>query len=150
MISGIDIEGEVVFDHEEFFGTLLERWVDNRKVPNETELRKSITGVNPDGTPKELSIETVVDWVNRDLAGAAFFNRGGDDRTTEYILTEWPEFWRVRAIVKLNDKPIERLSIGQRGTLLLKVYLSTATARQVFVIDQPEDNLDNHFIMHSV
>jgi len=32
----------------------------------------------------------------------------------------------------------------------LKVFLATATAKQVFIIDQPEDNLDNNFIMHEL
>lgn len=56
----------------------------------------------------------------------------------------------VKAIAKLNGKATEILSIGQRGTLLLKVYLATATAKQVFIIDQPEDNLDNNFIMNEL
>lgn len=53
-------------------------------------------------------------------------------------------------MVKLKGVPTEKLSVGQRGTLLLKIYLATATAKQIFIVDQPEDNLDNHFIMHEL
>lgn len=150
IIAGISIEGQVVFDERKFCANLLNGFIDNRKIPNETELKKQIAGENKDGTAKDLTIEAIIDWVHKDLAGAKFFNRGGDERAIEYILTEWPDFLRVRAVVRLNGKPTEVLSIGQRGTLLLKVYLSTATARQVFIIDQPEDNLDNNFIMNEL
>ena len=34
--------------------------------------------------------------------------------------------------------------------LLLKIYLATATAKQIFIVDQPEDNLDNSFIMNEL
>ena len=150
MIAGIGIEGQVVFDDREFCKELLSWRVDNRKIPSESDLRKHIAGQNPDGTPKELTVEKVIDWIKADFGGAKVFNRGGEDGTMEYILTEWPDFLRVKAVVRLKGKPIEVLSIGQRGTLLLKVYLSTSTARQVFIIDQPEDNLDNNFIMHEL
>jgi ABC-type multidrug transport system ATPase subunit len=150
MILGIGIEGQVVFDDRELCKQLLSGSVDNRKIPNEADLRKHIAGQNPDGTPKELTLDRVIDWIKADFGGAKVFNRGGEEGTREYILTEWPGFLKVRAVVRLNGKPIEVLSIGQRGTLLLKVYLSTSTARQVFIIDQPEDNLDNNFIMNEL
>jgi ABC-type cobalamin/Fe3+-siderophores transport system ATPase subunit len=150
IITGIGVEGDIVFEERKFLNGLLTSYIDNRKIPNETELKKQIAGENPDGTSQDLTIDKVLNWVRNDLNNAKYFNRGGDERTIEYILTEWSDFLRVKAIVKLNSKPIEILSIGQRGTLLLKVYLSTATARQVFIIDQPEDNLDNNFIMHEL
>jgi len=124
--------------------------VDNRKIPNESDLRKHIAGQTPDGTPKDLTLDNLIGWVKADLGVSKVFNRGGEESTLEYILTEWPDFLKVKAVVRLNGKPIEVLSIGQRGTLLLKVYLSTCTARQVFIIDQPEDNLDNNFIMNEL
>ena len=34
--------------------------------------------------------------------------------------------------------------------MLLKIYLATATAKQIFIVDQPEDNLDNSFIMNEL
>ena len=85
-----------------------------------------------------------------DLTSEKCFNRNGLSGFVEFVFTEWPSFLRVKAVAKLNGKPTEILSIGQRGTLLLKVYLATSTAKQVFIIDQPEDNLDNNFIMHEL
>jgi energy-coupling factor transporter ATP-binding protein EcfA2 len=44
-----------------------------------------------------------------------------------------------------NYKPINTLSLGQKGTVLLKLFLSIGNNCPI-IIDQPEDHLDNHFI----
>jgi len=150
IIQGIEIEGDIVFDEEQFCNDVLGSFVDNRKIKNENDLREEIAGKNTDGTAKHITLISIANWVKQDLSTKLYFNRSGVDGMLEYIFTNWPQFMRVRAIVKLNGKSTEVLSIGQRGTLLLKVFLATATAKQVFIIDQPEDNLDNNFIMHEL
>lgn len=150
IMQGVGIEGKVQFDTKTFINEVLDSYFDNRKVPNETELKKVVGGQNTDGTPKDITFDALSKWVQSDLYSQSYFSKGGLNGITEYIFTQWPKFVRVRAIAKLNDKPTDLLSIGQRGTLLLKVYLATASAKQVFVIDQPEDNLDNSFIMNEL
>lgn len=150
IIQGIGVEGQILFDQKAFAKAVLANYIDNRKIPNEVELRKIIAGENPDGTAKEFNFDNLSVWVQTDLTLQSCFNRGGLKGITEFIFTEWPKYLMVRAVAKLNGKPTEILSIGQRGTLLLKVYLATSTAKQVFIIDQPEDNLDNGFIMNEL
>lgn len=150
IIQGIEIEGDIVFDEDQFCGDVLGNFVDNRKIKNENDLREEIAGKNTDGTAKPITLMAITNWVKQDLSIKLYFSRGGVDGILEYIFTNWHKFMRVRAVVKLNGKSTEVLSIGQRGTLLLKVFLATATAKQVFIIDQPEDNLDNNFIMHEL
>src|SRR3989344_4894396 len=79
-----------------------------------------------------------------------FKDSRGRENFTDFIFTKWSEFLGVKTIVKLKGIPTEKLSVGQRGTLLLKIYLATATAKQIFIVDQPEDNLDNQFIMNEL
>ena len=43
-----------------------------------------------------------------------------------------------------QETPMEQLSRGQKGTVLLKIYL--AEGDQPLIIDTPEDNLDNRFV----
>ncbi|MGA7194321.1 MAG: AAA family ATPase, partial [Anaerolineales bacterium] len=150
IIQGLEIEGSVTFDESRFCSDILERFVDNRKIKNENDLREEIAGTSPDGSAKRITFAGIQNWSKQALAKKTYFNRAGADGVIEYIFTEWPAFMHVRAIVRLNGKATEVLSIGQRGTLLLKVFLATATAKQVFIIDQPEDNLDNNFIMHEL
>jgi hypothetical protein len=150
IISGIGVEGQVIFDEKIFIKKVLATFIDNRKIPSEAELKKNIAGENSDGTSKDISFDNLTTWIQSDLSSEKYFNRGGLKGLVEFVFTEWPSFLRVKAVAKLNGKPTEVLSIGQRGTLLLKVYLATSTAKQVFIIDQPEDNLDNNFIMHEL
>ncbi len=150
IIQGIEIEGDIVFDEPAFCAGVLKGFVDNRKIKNENDLREEIAGINSDGSAGRITFLSVANWVQQDLSNKNYFNLGGYDGVLEYIFANWPEFTYVRTVVKLNGKPTEVLSIGQRGTLLLKVFLATATAKQVFIIDQPEDNIDNDFIMHQL
>ena len=150
MVRGISIAGQVEFNEKKFAEELLHNYIDNRKVPNKTELKKIISGENSDGTAKDITMENLFAWVQSDLSLEKVFNTGGLKGLIKYVFTEWFNFLNVKAVVKLNGKVTEILSIGQRGTLLLKVYLATSTAKQVFIIDQPEDNLDNCFIMNEL
>ncbi len=150
VIQGISVEGQIEFNQKFFIKKVLSSFIDNRRVTNETDLKKMIAGENPDGTPKDMTFENLSAWIQTDLTNEKRFNRDGLKGITEFIFTEWMNFLRVKAVAKLNGKPTEILSIGQRGTLLLKVYLATSTAKQVFIIDQPEDNLDNAFIMNEL
>ncbi|MCH7500940.1 MAG: AAA family ATPase [Nitrospinae bacterium] len=50
--------------------------------------------------------------------------------------------------ILFDDMPMEKLSIGQKGTVVLKIYL--AEGSNPIVLDQPEDNLDNQFIVKSL
>jgi len=150
IIGGVGVEGQLTFDEKKFASEVLSSFIDNRKISNEAELKKLIAGANPDGTSRDIILDNLTTWLQSDLNSEKYFNRGGLKGLVEFIFTEWPSFLRVKAVAKLNGKATEILSIGQRGTLLLKVYLATSSAKQVFVIDQPEDNLDNSFIMHEL
>ena len=48
--------------------------------------------------------------------------------------------------LKQGDKELEQLSPGERGALLLVFYLLLDKNDIPLVIDQPEDNLDNHSV----
>lgn len=46
-----------------------------------------------------------------------------------------------------QDTPIEQLSPGQRGALLLIFYLLVDKGRNPIILDQPEENLDNETVV---
>lgn len=48
--------------------------------------------------------------------------------------------------LKLGDKNLEQLSPGERGALLLVFYLLLDNDNVPLILDQPEDNLDNHSV----
>lgn len=48
-----------------------------------------------------------------------------------------------------NDKPLERYSIGQKSTALIAFVLAHEE-KKMFIIDQPEDDLDNHTVAKEI
>ena len=48
--------------------------------------------------------------------------------------------------LKMNDKPLSSLSPGERGALLLLLYLFIDMDDKPLIIDQPEENLDNESV----
>ena len=56
------------------------------------------------------------------------------------------EFIEKNYQLKQGDKKLEQLSPGERGALLLVFYLLLDNNDIPLVIDQPEDNLDNHSV----
>jgi energy-coupling factor transporter ATP-binding protein EcfA2 len=56
-------------------------------------------------------------------------------------------FLEPRYTLLFQDTPIEYLSPGQRGALLLIFYLLVDKGRNPIVLDQPEENLDNETVV---
>jgi ABC-type lipoprotein export system ATPase subunit len=48
--------------------------------------------------------------------------------------------------LRLDGKKLRHLSPGERGTLLLVFYLLVDKSRCPIIVDQPEENLDNHTV----
>ena len=56
--------------------------------------------------------------------------------------------FKILTDIYYNERPMEKLSIGQKGTVLLKLML--AEGDYPLLIDQPEENLDNNFIYNDL
>ncbi len=54
----------------------------------------------------------------------------------------------VRPTARYKRTMLERLSLGQKATVLIKIYL--AEGEQPIVIDSHDDHLDNEFIMEEL
>ncbi len=59
---------------------------------------------------------------------------------------EWifGDYFSLSTEIFFNGIPMDKLSMGQKGTVLLKLFL--AEGDYPLIIDQPEENLDNKFI----
>lgn len=56
------------------------------------------------------------------------------------------QFLGINYQLKQGDKELQQLSPGERGALLLVFYLLLDNDTIPLIIDQPEDNLDNHSV----
>jgi len=66
------------------------------------------------------------------------------DRVLNYLFGL--EYLKPRFELRWQSKPLEQLSPGERGALLLVFYLLIDKRKYPLVIDQPEENLDNKTI----
>jgi ABC-type cobalamin/Fe3+-siderophores transport system ATPase subunit len=79
----------------------------------------------------------------------------GAERMLDIIFKKWFEYISVSTAIE-NDfdgekKEIEKMSTGELATILLKLKLVTeGLDKQIILLDQPEDHLDNSFIANGL
>ncbi|MGC0821193.1 TrlF family AAA-like ATPase [Pantoea agglomerans] len=99
----------------------------------------------PEEPGKKISLESFL-WKSE------YFNSQGPHALLRYLCS--PElivrYLTVRAEFEYKGKTVEKLSAGQRGTFYVCLKLATDTFGSPFIFDQPEDDLDNDFIMHNL
>lgn len=81
-----------------------------------------------------------------------YFNSQGPYALLGYLFSpeHIQQYLSVRAEFEYKGKTVEKLSAGQRGTFYVCLKLATDPFGSPFVFDQPEDDLDNDFIMHNL
>lgn len=63
-----------------------------------------------------------------------------------YNTKERLQYLYVQPEITFRGKKLNQISVGQRGTVYLCLKLATETFSTPILFDQPEDDLDNHFI----
>jgi hypothetical protein len=161
LLVDVEVKGEIVFDAKEFYEGLL-------AVLNGRKFRQTGDQTQVDRVRAKFNVSTYQDFV-RLLAGeqvisgedGAAINAEQMSRFKEFFvpydkysfldylyLPQWQQrYVRVRAGIKYKRKTPDRLSVGQRGTFYVCMKLATDPFGSPFVFDQPEDDLDNDFIM---
>jgi hypothetical protein len=101
--------------------------------------------VLPECPDKKLTIEEFF-WRNE------YFNNQGPYALLGFLFSpeHIQQYLSVRAEFEYKGKTVEKLSAGQRGTFYVCLKLATDAFGSPFVFDQPEDDLDNDFIMHNL
>lgn len=74
----------------------------------------------------------------------------GDLASLFYDVAQRSAFLRVEPVISYGGRPLERLSVGQKGTVYLCLKLATQAFTQPLIFDQPEDDLDNEFIIEEL
>jgi energy-coupling factor transporter ATP-binding protein EcfA2 len=64
--------------------------------------------------------------------------------------SERKQYLKVFPILKYKGKDLNKISVGQKGTVYLKMMLATEAFSKPIIFDQPEDDLDNEFIMQNL
>lgn len=140
----ITLEGEVIFDADEFL----------TRLKKELNLRSFKAGGGLSMDDKVRSEFNITDTASfftfmkdrlHQVAEEAYVS--GSLVGLFYDVSVRSEYLRVEPVISYGGRPLERLSVGQKGTVYLCMKLATQAFSQPLVFDQPEDDLDNEFII---
>jgi ABC-type cobalamin/Fe3+-siderophores transport system ATPase subunit len=171
MLADISINGNIIFDSKSFYEGL-ERCLNRGKfkaTQNRTTAKRleemfaitDFTGIedffNLINGNKQISCEGDVDAQGQQIKitiedlfwRAEYFNQGGRFELLNYLFSpdSVKNYLYVNAEFEYKGKTVDKLSVGQRGTFYVCLKLATDPFGSPFVFDQPEDDLDNDFIM---
>lgn len=89
-------------------------------------------------------IQKYVDEIDKILTSLQ--DKAKASATTKMICDHlYSDFWSVVPSVKYKNVSLGKLSLGQKATVLIKIYL--AQGDKPIIIDSHDDHLDNEFIM---
>jgi len=142
IMSGIDFQSNIHFEGSHFVELGLDI-LDLRKLKkSEVDkcadiLQRAITEDVADN-----QVDNLKDFVKKTLRKQESLK---ETRTT-YDFYRWVfgDYFVLDTAILFKDIPMDKLSIGQKGTVLLKLLL--AEGDYPLIVDQPEENLDNKFI----
>lgn len=139
----IVVQGEIEFNEESFYDKLLAN-VDRRTFRDKAALKA------------KFNIHSLEDWVKfisdhlKEYLEGENAERLTGIESVFFGLKDRGEYLRTVPKITYNRKPLEHLSVGQRGTVYLCLKLATDAFSKPIIFDQPEDDLDNEFIMNEL
>ena len=142
LLQDLDIEAVTEFNKEAFYNEIYHcingaGW----RIKNNQKAQEEYFGINDLDSffnfLKEKYLEaSSINGIHRDVLRATLFN---EEYRQKYI--------KVYPILKYKGKNLDKISIGQKGTVYLKMKLATEAFSKPIIFDQPEDDLDNQFII---
>lgn len=161
LLENIEIIPEIYFDGEEFNNLIIEYLNKNKfrkrgDVSQNQRIRETFNVYNFESFISLIQNDEIITFENsmvslKDfLKKTDYFNNEMDREFFKnlYKSHSMQKFCKVISKTRLNGREIGNLSMGERGTLFLRIKLATAAFSLPFIFDQPEDDLDNDFIQH--
>lgn len=143
----ITLEGRIIFDQSLFLTKL-------KEVLNLRSFRATAELSIEDRIRDEFKITDATSFLKfmqerlHQTEDAAYVS--GDITSLFYDVAQRSSFLRVEPVISYGGRPLERLSVGQKGTVYLCLKLATQAFTQPLIFDQPEDDLDNEFIIEEL
>ncbi len=143
ILDQVNLEASNEFELQKLIDQLFEK-IDRRKVKRMDQFTQSYF---EDYNGARFNF---IDWIKAFESDPENYNifYGDGLKTFEEIVYKNHNYLNTKISYKINEhhsKPLSQLSLGQKGTVILKLFLSTGNNCPI-IIDQPEDHLDNDFI----
>ncbi len=160
LLGDINVSGEIVFEEKAFYEGLV-------LCLNGRKFRSTTSDSQLDRVKQKFNVGSYEDYL-RLISGGSIIDGENDEKLTleefsadsDYFVNADYDVWDylyqyryrdtylgVSALIQYKGKPPEKLSVGQRGTFYVSMKLATDPFGSPFIFDQPEDDLDNEFIM---
>lgn len=163
LLNDIEIYGDINFDDKLFYdkiGGFLNK-SKFRATANETseqKIRKTLNINNFEDFLKLLKNEKIINFNGEYIGLQEFlqiedlFLKNGEKELLSFLFlrSQRSAYLSVISKTKYKGKEPYELSVGQRGTFYICLKLATDPFLTPFIFDQPEDDLDNSFIMEQL
>ncbi len=143
LTKDINFNAEIKFNTEKFY-ELIHNKVDKRKYRALESLKEPFNHID--------NIDTWKSFFENDKFDEIFSNEDFSDFIGDifFTLQTRSEYIKVLPELTYKNKSMDKLSAGQKGTLYLRLQLATNAFSTPIIFDQPEDDLDNEFIMNEL
>jgi hypothetical protein len=145
LLVDIDIEVLIDFDQEKFYNEIYHcingaEW----RVKNNRQAQKDYF--------KIYDLDSFFDFLKTRYLNSYYETGFYKENLTAVLFDEEKRksFIKVFPILKYQRKDLNKISVGQKGTVYLKMMLATEAFSKPIIFDQPEDDLDNEFIMSNL
>lgn len=145
LLTDLEIEVKIDFDIEKFYN-LIYHSIDGAKwrIKGNVEAQKNAFEIT--------DLDSFFDFLKNKYQD--FYERDNiHSKTLKNIFfkeSERKQYLKVFPILKYKGKDLNKISVGQKGTVYLKMMLATEAFSKPIIFDQPEDDLDNEFIMQNL
>jgi len=85
-----------------------------------------------------------------EILNSNLFVKDGAREFLRLLLIKTSKYWNVISEPQYKFKSLSQLSVGMKGTMYICLKLATDPFVKPFIFDQPEDDLDNDFIMNEL
>ena len=150
ILSDIDFVAEIRFNNENFIDRA-EGIMDNRKVlvrgddDNPPAFEKLILLSHAVAIGEETKIDELVEEMERCNKDFRWKIKSQPVTVGHFYDFLYANYMQVIPVVKYKNTDLKKLSLGQKATVLIKIYL--AHGDKPIIIDSHDDHLDNEFIM---
>jgi ABC-type Mn2+/Zn2+ transport system ATPase subunit len=153
VLSDIDFVAEVRFDDVDFLKKA-ENILDNRKIvvmgddkiPLAFDTLIKLARAVADGN--ESKVDKLIEEIERCNKEFKTKIKSVPVTSGHFYDLLYRNYMRVIPVVKYKKTYLEKLSLGQKATVLIKIYL--AHGDKPIIIDSHDDHLDNEFIMEEL
>ena len=160
LLKDIEIEADEIFEIDKFYELIVSYGILNMMKFRPTKDKSQIDRIkeffnitNKDDYKKFLKNELFTqgqEFLFKDLIDSDYFNKEGAREFLKLLILDFYKYWKVITKPKYKNKELYQLSAGMKGTMFLCIKLATDPFMKPFIFDQPEDDLDNDFIVNEL